>query len=347
MEKDFHHHIVYTLAKVAGFDKKIENSDETEAEIIAYASQYVDDNCDRKYVISHSDSEYPISLPSKIETKNGRYYYPLITQAVDIKSLDLKIQHYVFMPFHFLPGDYETVKINDNSNPYCTTRNSVNANKLLDESLNSENLYRMGIALHTYADTWAHERFTAFNEAWNKVVDWYKDFKALAPNIGHADVWHLPDQICKTWRDHRFKEGPVVNRDRAFEATEKIYEKLYKQRKGTPWGDIRNEIEKIIYLTEIDDSDEKKVYNERKKRFEEFVGKLLNYDKDKWIATVIGFELEKTEEYDPSDPFRVKGDKFVPTNIHLKDGFENSHWYKFQVAAKIQLSEILKLTANL
>ena len=44
MEKDFHHHLVYALAKVVGFNKKIEGSDETEAEIIAYASQYVDDN---------------------------------------------------------------------------------------------------------------------------------------------------------------------------------------------------------------------------------------------------------------------------------------------------------------
>jgi hypothetical protein len=347
MEKDFHHHLVYALAKVVGFNKKIEGSDETEAEIIAYASQYVDDNCDREYSVSHNNENYPIVLPNKIETKNGRYYYPLITQAVNIKSLDLKIQNYVFMPFHFLPGDYKTLNINDLTNPYCTTKNSASANKVLDEALKSEDSYRIGIAFHTYADTWSHQRFTAFNEPWNKVLEWYKDFKALAPDIGHADVWHLPDQICKTWRDHRFDESSVVNKDRTFEALEKIYKKLYQQRKDTSWADIKDEIAKIIYLDTMDDSDEKKVYDERKKRIESFIGELLSYDRDKWIADAVEFELEEADEDDPHDPLGIHGKKLVPTDIHLKDNFEGSHWYKFQVAAKVQLSEVLKLTANL
>jgi len=347
MEKDFHHYIIYTLAKLAGFDKTIEGSDETEARVIAYASQYVDDNCDRVYIVSYNDREYPILLPSRIGTKTGNYNYLIMTQDMNITSLDTNVQKYIFMPFHFLPGDYETVKRNGITNPYCTTENSANANRLLDKALLSEDLYRTGIALHTYADTWSHQRFTAFEEKWNQVLEWYEDFKALAPNIGHADVWHLPDQICKTWRDHRFNEPPVVNKDRAFDAAEKIYEKLYTERKGTPWADIRDDIEKIINLDEIGDSDEKKVYDERKRRIEGFIGEPLDYDKNKWVADVIGFELEKSEKYDPADPLGLKGEKLIPRNIHLKDGFENTHWYKFQVAAKIQLSEVLKLTANL
>ena len=58
MEKDFHHHIIYALAKMAGFDKKIQGSDETEAHIIAYSSQYVDDNCDRTYTINKDNNKF-------------------------------------------------------------------------------------------------------------------------------------------------------------------------------------------------------------------------------------------------------------------------------------------------
>lgn len=248
MEKDFHHHIIYALAKVAGYDKAVDGSDETEAKIIAYASQYVDDNCDRTYKIKGLDVKLPAELPI-----DDHYFYPTLTQAVDITATKLETQRYIFMPFHFLPGqNYEPTKnMNGICNPRCTIRNSENANSLLDDAFNVTDktfgLYRIGIALHTYADTWAHERFTAFNEPWNKVLDWYKDFKALAPNIGHADVWHLPDQICKTWRDHRFNEDPVNNRKRAFEAVEKIYDKLYKKRKGTPWNDIKDHFRDIIF----------------------------------------------------------------------------------------------------
>ena len=348
MEKDFHHHIIYTLAKLSGFNRKMKGYDESEAKIIAYASQYVDDNCDRQYSMPHDSESYPITLPKKLETESPRNFYPLLTQAVDIKALDLKIQFYVFMPFHFLPGDYKQVGINGVSNPYCTTRNSTTANKLVDDALASKDPYRIGIALHTYADTWSHERFTAFEEKWNKVLDWYKDFKSLAPNIGHADVWHSPDQICKTWRDHRFNEGSIINREKVLQAAENIYKKLMKKGKGTPWNDIKDSVKNIIYLdSSIDVSDEKKVYDERKERIEKLIGEPLDYEKDKWVSQVIEFDLSEAKDSLASERGQSLDDKPAPINIRLKRDFENSHWYRFQVAAKIQLGEVLKLTSSL
>jgi len=49
------------FGKIAGYDKKIAGTDETEAKIIAYASQYVDDNCDRAYTIREVDVKLLIS----------------------------------------------------------------------------------------------------------------------------------------------------------------------------------------------------------------------------------------------------------------------------------------------
>ena len=345
MEKDFHHHLIFALAHKAGFNKK--KGDRTEAHVVAYASQYVDDNCNRSYVIPRNGKEYSLTLPERLDVGTSlSFYYPLMTQSVDIKALDLHTQYYMFMPFHFLPGDTDTVKIAGMSNPYCTTKNSANAKKLLRDALKSGDIYGIGIALHTYADTWSHQRFTAFNESWNKVLDWYKDFMALAPDIGHADVWHLPDQICKTWRDHRFDEGPVDNRDRAFEAAKQIYATLGRSRNSTPWGDITTDIEGIIYLdSSVDGADERKVYDERKKRIEAFVGVPLDYDRDEWISEVLDFDLEKIERHtsgaEPGD------EEPVPTNIRLKDNFRESRWHKFQVAAKTQLSQVVGQAAHL
>jgi hypothetical protein len=344
MEKDFHHHIVYALARISGFGKKPKKGQDEEAKIMAYASQYVDDNCDREYSISKDGIPYVFALPSVFKTVSGTFY-PLLTQSVDIKSLDPRTQFYVFMPFHFLPGDAETVKIGGRSNPKCTTRNSANSNALLDAALKSKDPYRIGIALHTFADTWSHERFTAFNEPWNKVLNWYRDFKALAPDIGHADVWHLPDQICKTWRDHRFDEAPVVNKDRALEAVETIHKKLHQKGRGMPWREAGDAMEKILSMDGFGDSDERKIYDERKKLIEAFIGEPVAYDKDEWIEGAVDIDVDR---FDPlSRDYPAPMNKVSPQSVRLKEGFEKSHWHRFQAAAKIHQAEALRMTASL
>lgn len=49
MKDDFHYCLIYALAKKAGWDNVLGN-DETEADIIAYASQYVDDNTESQAI---------------------------------------------------------------------------------------------------------------------------------------------------------------------------------------------------------------------------------------------------------------------------------------------------------
>src|SRR3990170_5898624 len=97
MQKDFHYDIIFALAREAGYS-------DSEANIIARASQYVDDNCDREYTVSDSSGEFYIGFPEKIGT-SGNFFFPIITQAVDITSFKLSVQRYVYAPFHFIPGD--------------------------------------------------------------------------------------------------------------------------------------------------------------------------------------------------------------------------------------------------
>ena len=191
MQKDFHYNIIYSIAKMTGFQ---------DANTIAYSSQYVDDNNRKQYFKDGKEAMFP----RKIRI-NGGHFYPIMTQTISTKSLDIMVQKYVYIPFHFLPGD-ETVKIDGKINAFSTTPNSENAKILLGNALKSENPCLIGIALHTFADTWSHQNFTGFQEEWNSVYPEYNIFKRLVPNIGHAEAGHSPDVISEIWTDHRLGE---------------------------------------------------------------------------------------------------------------------------------------------
>ena len=318
MQKDFHYDIIYALAKAAGYT-------DSEANIIAYASQYVDDNTDREYSAFDSHGEFYVGFPKEIG-KSGDLYFPIITQAVNVTAFELAIQRYVFSPFHFIPGD-NNVTINGKTNPLCTTRGCKNAKDLVQDALSGGDPYRLGIALHTCADTWAHERFSAFQEDWNRV---YKSFiRNLPPNIGHGEVFTKPDEISTKWIDERFGNEEIKNWERAREAAENIFGLINKGNSG--WNDIKSDFEKIMNA---------KNFDERIKNIKDMYPGMVDYDEDKWINEALIFQRDKSEipEYDPltGNP-KPNRPRFV--DIATKD--VNSHWFGFQNAAKKQLAMVI------
>jgi hypothetical protein len=67
---------------------------------------------------------------------------------------------------------------------------------------------------------------------------------------------------------------------------------------------------------------------------------MLEYDEDKWLNGALIFTRDKSEipEYDPSKgPSPIPRPRFV--DISVKD--INSHWFRFQSAAKKQLSTVI------
>lgn len=154
MEKDFHYFLTYAMAKLTECNQP---------DIIAYACQFVDDNNEGQFSIDGEEVFFPEKLKA-----GGGYYYPVMTQSLSPKSLDSYVQKYVYIPFHFLPGD-NNVSIQGKTNPLSTTPNSGNGNKLLPGALHSDNPYLIGIALHIFADTWSHQNFTGMQEEWNAV----------------------------------------------------------------------------------------------------------------------------------------------------------------------------------
>lgn len=304
MEKDFHYYLTYALAKITGLNKP---------EIVAYSSQFVDDNNEGQFSINGEETSFPERLRA-----NGGYYYPIMTQSLSPKSLDPYVQKYVYVPFHFLPGDNNVV-IKSVNNPLSTTPDSANAESIISKALDSDNPYLTGIALHTFADTWSHQNFSGLQEEWNAVYPWYNVFKSIVPNIGHAEAGHSPDVISEPWIDYRLGKNVIDNKDRAFYAVKEIYGNLQmKTRKGLPWSDVKTIFEGIINSGG---------YDERIKAISDFLkdsgfGSIPNYVKDDWIDAA----LDKDEKY-----------------VVMKANFTTTHWYNFHQAAKIHFANVMDL----
>ncbi len=310
MEKDFHYFLIYAISKITG---------NPNADITAYASQFVDDNNEGQFSVDGRRMPFP----SQLDSSSG-YYYPIMTQSMSPKSLSIDVQKYVYVPFHFLPGD-NTVEIDGKKNVLNTTPDSKNARALLKHALDSDNPYLIGIAAHTFADTWSHQNFTGLHEDWNSVYPWYNVVKSIAPNVGHAEAGHSPDVIDAVWIDYRFGDGGVIisNRERALKAIKELYIAFRKKwGNGPTWTEMKKSINHIIQTPG---------YDQRIEVIDQFLndnqyGGIPRYNKNTWIDEALERE----------------GVKF-----RLKDNFHSFHWYNFHQAAKDQFAFAMNLIKDI
>ena len=141
MQQDFHFYCIGVIAKAAGFSKK-------EALTIAYSSQYTDDS---------TESE-PIRVGEML-------FDPVRTAHKGIKAFEWSVQKRVFLAFHFIPAK----PIETPQDTFCTMSNSEFAQMILHRACKERSKrlrpYRIGIALHTFADCWAHQYFSGREQA--------------------------------------------------------------------------------------------------------------------------------------------------------------------------------------
>jgi hypothetical protein len=124
-----------------------------------------------------------------------------------------------------------------NPGAHVVTEDSPLAREILVAALKSKNLYRIGIALHAYADTWAHQNFSADDEAQNSMESGngqqFFGNRLSLPAVGHLQAYKNPDDPRITWVDPRL-ESPydrVDNTVRFLEAAKMIYRFLRTSRK--------------------------------------------------------------------------------------------------------------------
>ncbi|MFH1059984.1 MAG: DUF6765 family protein [Pseudomonadota bacterium] len=149
MQKDFHYYATAVLALAAGFG-------EEDALTIAYAAQYVDDATDGRTIIVNGQPFEPKFTANNI----GRY----------VRSYDPEVWQKVYIPFHFLPPQ----PLAQSSGSFITTPGSPLARQVLDaasvDCTSLQGRIRLGVALHTFADTWAHQGFSGRMHPENRVL---------------------------------------------------------------------------------------------------------------------------------------------------------------------------------
>lgn len=245
MQQDFHYYCVTVLAKAAGFSKK-------DALIIGYASQYVDDATESELI--------QLDIPGA-----DLKFDPVRTAYAGLKlvgSLSWSAQKRVYIPFHFIPplpfSPQESESFSFVTQPAVGGRDGKKsfAELLLDEAASESRrnhkrrLCRIGVALHTYADTWAHQRFSGRHSREENDVEnihvWirgnYKHRKLenlildMLPQIGHAEAGFFPDLAFQKWK-YDSRPAPNVERDNVeqfFKAARAIYDALTPIKKSRP-----------------------------------------------------------------------------------------------------------------
>ncbi|MGR9012776.1 MAG: DUF6765 family protein [Gammaproteobacteria bacterium] len=184
MDVDFHYYATFAAAKLAGWAT-------TEAKTIAYSAQFVDE-FDMRYGSSSEPWCFTTSqLPSpklgafrfdQINQQNGsskiRPRRTVQSPMECIKSLHVRKD--IWMPFHFLPGNYGSKNERDPRHikregcshkqfdllcrPFSPLAISM-INDLLDFNTKHDGvthdylLHLVGLRMHVFADTWAHQDF--------------------------------------------------------------------------------------------------------------------------------------------------------------------------------------------
>lgn len=212
MQIDFHHTVTYVAARLAGFEK-------SESEVIAYAAQYVDD-CTSSGTVYFDNK----ALYERLSSAH---------KMIDHRNMEAMANHQVWMPFHFLPGNGGKAAGKDPDGRFIEKiicrPNSPVAQDMVRSCIEKKDrpygLHLLGITMHVYADTWAHQGFAGVLHSVNEVEDaeetsdsgifdggfgkWLRDqLDDAIPPLGHGRANIFPDMPFLSWQ---YKNGRGEN----------------------------------------------------------------------------------------------------------------------------------------
>lgn len=199
MNIEFHYYALYYLASQAGYSPG-------QASIIAVSSQLADE-CTSPWEIRDGSG----NPAGRTETTQNYVFW------------NENVARDVYKPFHFIPGDSglaSSCRADGKANPATVTPDSPLARSLLVSALKSGDPYRAGIALHSYADTWAHQNFSGDSEPGNAL-----DSESPFPPAGHLQAFGAPDDPRRMWTDRRLlpEHAEISNSERFRKAAIMIF----------------------------------------------------------------------------------------------------------------------------
>lgn len=337
MQIDFHHGVTYVIARLAGFEHP-------DAEKIAYSAQYVDD------AVHHGPVRFDNGA---LFNRNSSAH-----KMLDYRNMEQLGNSQSWVPFHFLPGNGgKPAGENPEGsfvNKLMCTPNSFVAQDMLEDCYRHKDkpyaLQRLGISMHVYADTWAHQGFVGINHEINDVYDinivndvpqtgWKDKMSSFfgdmwddvqskivgdALPLGHGTVLSYPDLPYLHWNFTRRKGGEVVDRrnyDLFIEASDHMcrfmQRWLGKDQTGLPADDK----EVLLNL------------------FKEIVDENSEHRHSRWLELIkdgtFSFgaqQLEYHGEGEQSWKYKALGEPNDKDEYHYTPAFLDSDWKRFHDA---------------
>ncbi|MDR0339249.1 MAG: hypothetical protein LBH65_03110, partial [Desulfovibrio sp.] len=218
MNINFHYFAVKTIASFVGVP-------EPQAQSLALYSQYVDDyDLYAPFTIADVPA-YAQHLARKHTNGKNWTFYPITTGFnrwdTMLRLLLVSNQRAITIPFHFITAQpLKSYPDTTSRELYRTQAASLEKASLIQAMLfaakceylrapDACNLMRIGILIHIFADTYAHQHFSGFHGWENdsrvtKAIDTHykKDLTSKfkkwpcdkLPALGHTNVWHTPDE---------------------------------------------------------------------------------------------------------------------------------------------------------
>lgn len=220
MDINYHYFIIKTLTIKSGFN-------EYDAQLLASYSQFVDDYDVYAPIYLDNVPEYARNLAEKVP--GGWLFYPVTTgfnSWLDNASLILESnQVNITIPFHFIPkqrlNSFQSTRSDWRTQPAKLDTSSLMQEMLIkarSEFLNNrnrKNMIKLGMLIHTFADTYAHQGFSGFwsweNHSWLEKVtnlidnnditsDYSPKIYYTFPSVGHVNVFHAPDETFVSFK---------------------------------------------------------------------------------------------------------------------------------------------------
>ena len=350
MQKDAHYYAVLAFARVVGFNKKA-------AHTLAYASQFVDDAKINHIVAKGKRND----LENTLIEDNETHFLNMATCHNYFRSRTFNFSAMMnnTCAFHFIPGCDDKIT----SRKFKCRKESKVIVAIIEDAINdngNNSLYKFGIALHAYADTFSHQGFAGLpnkvNDIYNPTLHhplityrriWENKLRCCVrtqlrkidmciTNYGHGQVFSNPDISHVIW-SYEYDDTPYLM---AMDQKKSKGQRETKELKAT--GDIENPkrfkeafVNIIKYLNkyiekheEIIDHDFLSVNSGAKQEKFDYLYKVLVQDpkflksKEKvWIDKIIELKL-----YDISETV-----KYIKYNKHkwLKEAFLNYNKRKF------------------
>jgi len=299
MNIEFHYYITYIVALRAGYNSH-------DAYLIAYSCQYTDDNSEQ----------------FEIDNGTSDPYHNYISQTMNIfKPADEFLRIYPI--FHFMPGTKDEIFVDSGRRRdgklhlLNTIPNNQNARLLFKEALDSKNLYRIGIATHTYSDTFAHQNFVGCKDSFNAMTG---VVEKVIPYIGHAEAEHKPDWPAAFWEDERLirSHSKVDNKQRFLDAAIRLFKEYCGFFGRSPSSQEIENLTKELDKAIGEEDDSNRLIENRIDRYKALIGNsFVEYDKEAWFK-------EATD--------RKKG--FFKWIYSWKGNYRTSNWFQFQESVK-------------